>query len=210
MMGENMPLSAADVAAVTRNNDSGMFGGFGDGGWLAYIIIFVLIFGWGGNGNGIFGGNRGGGEAVTEAGLCNAMNFNNLENAVGRLGDTQVNQFTQLTNGICNLGYETLRNFNTVTSQIAQCCCETQRQIDQVNYNGAMNTAAIQQNTTEWGQKILDKMCQNEIAALQQKVNSMELQAALANVVRYPQGFVYTAGGSPFCGNGCCGNFGNI
>lgn len=36
------------------------------------------------------GWNRGGGangEPVTEAGLCNAMNFNNLENAVGRLSD---------------------------------------------------------------------------------------------------------------------------
>lgn len=55
------------------------------------------------------GWNRGGGangEPVTEAGLCNAMNFNNLENAVGRLSDQNVQQTMQLGNGICNLGYE--------------------------------------------------------------------------------------------------------
>ena len=29
-----------------------------------------------------------GGEPVTESGLCNAMNFNGLENSVGRLNDS--------------------------------------------------------------------------------------------------------------------------
>lgn len=45
-------------------------------------MLFLFMFG--------AGWNRGGGangEPVTEAGLCNAMNFNNLENAVGRLSD---------------------------------------------------------------------------------------------------------------------------
>lgn len=51
-MFANSP-SLADIAAVTGNNrnNDGMFGG--DGWWA--IIIFALIFGWGGFGNG-FGG----------------------------------------------------------------------------------------------------------------------------------------------------------
>lgn len=44
-------------------------------------------------------------------------------------------------------------------------------------------------------------------------MNTQELQssinAATSNVVRYPNGFVYTAGPSPFCGCGC-GNSYNI
>ncbi|MBP5597074.1 MAG: hypothetical protein J6Y02_16950 [Pseudobutyrivibrio sp.] len=52
---DNGCLSAADVAAVTRN--SGGFGNFGDGGFFWIIILFLFaIFGNGGWGNG-FGGN---------------------------------------------------------------------------------------------------------------------------------------------------------
>ena len=54
--GSNSP-SLADIAAVTGNgrNNDGMWGG--DGWWA--IIIFAMIFGWGGFGNGWggFGGN---------------------------------------------------------------------------------------------------------------------------------------------------------
>ena len=200
-MGENYSL--ADIAAATGGNDG--FGG-GSGSWLAMIFLFALIFGFGRGGWGGFGGgSSGGGEPVTESGLCSAMNFNNLQNAVGRLGDTQQAQFTQLTNGICNLGYETLSNFNQVSTQIAQCCCNLERSIDSVNYNSAMNTAAINQNTTAQIQKVLDVLCGNRMADMQNQINGLQLQAALAGVVRYPQGFVYTAGNSPFC----CGGYGN-
>lgn len=71
-------VSLADIAAVTDNKD-GMFGGDGGGMWIFALLILLLI-----GGGGFFGGNRNvNGEPVTEAGLCNAMNFNNLENAVG-------------------------------------------------------------------------------------------------------------------------------
>ena len=54
-MYESTNLSAADIAAVTRNNDGGMFG---NDSW-AWIII-LLLFGWGGNRG--FGGGNGVGE----------------------------------------------------------------------------------------------------------------------------------------------------
>lgn len=61
--GSNTP-SLSDIAAVTggtRDND-GFWGG--DGIWA--IIIFAMIFGWGGFGNG-WGGNNGGGMGSTAA-----------------------------------------------------------------------------------------------------------------------------------------------
>lgn len=212
-MGEMTP---ADIYAMTRNGNN-------DNGWgesWILILLFAMIFGWGRGFGGGYGGN-GGGDPVTEAGLCNAMNFNNLENAVGRLGDTQQAQFTQLTNGVCNLGYElqglnnatnvaVMQGFNATQQQMAQCCCETQRAIDGVNYNAAMNTAAINANTTAGIQKILDKMCENQIADMQNQINQLQLNAALCGVVRYPQGMTYTAGVSPFFNAGCCNGYGNI
>lgn len=202
-------VSLADIAAVTDKSDGGMFGGAGGGGmWIFALLILLLI---GGGGGGLFGaGNRGpimNGEPVTEAGLCNAMNFNNLENSVGRLNDNLQHDYMGLQNGICNLGYETLRNFGTTQNQIAQCCCETQRAIDGVNYNGAINTAAINANTTAQTQKVLDAIQQNKIESLQSQVNQLQLQSAMCGVVRYPNATTYTAGCSPIFTNGCgCAN----
>ena len=119
-------VSLADIAVVTDKNDN-MFGGAGGGGMWIFALLILLLIG----GGGFFGVNRGiNGEPVTEAGLCNAMNFNNLENAVGRLNDNAQHNYQGLQNGLSTLGYETLRNFNTVQQQVADCCCTTQRAID--------------------------------------------------------------------------------
>ena len=80
--------------------------------------------------------------------------------------------------------------------------CFIQRAIDGVNYNAAMNTASINANTTEVGQKILDAIMGNKIEAMQNRINQLELQNQLQGVVRYPNGWTYNAGNSPFCG-GC-------
>lgn len=196
-------VSLADIAAVTDKADNNMFGGAGGGGmWIFALLVLLLL----GGGNGIFGAGKNG--AVTEAGLCNAMNFNDLQNSVGRLNDNLQHDYQGLQNGICNLGYETLRNFNTVQQQVADCCCTTQRAIDGVNYNGAINTAAINANTTAQTQKILDAMAQNKIDSLQAQVNQLQLQSAMCGVIRYPNATTYTAGYSPaFSLNGCgCAN----
>ena len=198
-------VSLADIAAVTDKND-GMFGDGNGGMWIFALLILLLI-----GGGGFFGGNRViNGEPVTEAGLCNAMNFNNLENSVGRLNDNLTNTYIGLQNGMCQMGYETLKNFGTTQNQIAQCCCETQRAIDGVNYNGAINTAAINANTTAQTQKILDAMAQNKIESLQAQVNQLQLQSAMCGVVRYPNATTYTSGMTPFWNQGCCNNGCNI
>ena len=194
-------VSLADIAAVT-DRDEGMFGDGTGGMWIFALLILLLI-----GGGGFFGGNRGGypaGEPVTEAGLCNAMNFNNLENSVGRLNDNLTNTYIGLQNGMCQMGYETLKNFGSLQSQVAQCCCETQRAIDGVNYNSAINTAAINANTTVQTQKILDAICTNRMNDMQNQINQLQLQSAMCGVVRYPNAITYNAGFSPFCNNGCC------
>lgn len=195
-------VSLADIAAVT-DKTNGMLGGADGGMWIFALLILLMI-----GGGGFFGGTRNlNGEPVTEAGLCNAMNFNNLENSVGRLNDNVQHNYQGLQNGLCNLGYETLRNFNATQTQLADCCCTTQRAIDSVNYNGAINTASINANTTAQTQKILDALAQNKIETLQAQVNQLQLQSAMCGVVRYPNATTYTAGFSPVFNSGCgCSN----
>lgn len=121
-----------------------------------------------------------------------------------------------IDNAICSLGYQTLdqtsklgstiqQGFNQTQAQLAECCCATQRCIDSVNYNGAINTAAIQQTVTEQTQKVLDTITGNRMADMQNQINQLQLSQAMCGVVRYPNTFAYNAGPSPFCGNGCCG-----
>ena len=78
-------------------------------------------------------------------------------------------------------------------TQLAQCCCETNRNIDSVRYDNAQNT-----------QKILDAICGNRMADMQNQINQLQLQSALCGVVRYPNVMAYNAGTSPFCGCSPC------
>lgn len=194
--------SLADIAAVTKDND------FGGGSWIWVIVLFLFMFGWNRNGNTE--------QPVTESSLCSAMNFNNLENAVGRLSDNENLHMMQLSQGLATVGYENLRNFAdtqqtiqngdyAISNQLSDCCCKTQRAIDSVNFNAAQNTAAINENTTAQVQKVLDALCQGKIEALQGQVQQLQMQSALAGVVRYPQATVYTAGAMPYCAGGYYG-----
>ena len=188
---ENMSLS--DIAAATKDNDDY----FGNGGmWIFALLILMMM------GGGFW--NRGNqAEPVTEAGLCNSMNFNGLENSVGRLNDSLQHDYMGVQNGISNLGYETLRNFNETQNRISDCCCIAQRGIDGVNYNGAINTANINANTTAQTQKILDALSQNKIESLQAQVTQLQLQNAMCGVVRYPNATTYCSGSNPFGNCGC-------
>lgn len=76
----------------------------------------------------------------------------------------------------------------------------------QNRYDAAMNTAAINANTTAQTQKILDAITGNRMADMQNQINALELQNQLASVVRYPNNTFYAVP-SPCFNTGCgCGN----
>ena len=199
-MSEEMGVSMGDALQMaTRANDGNGFGG--NGAWWI-IVLFLFMFG-----NGGFWGNRGNGQPVTDSGLCDAMNFNNLENAVGRLSDSENLHMMQLSQGLASLGYENARLANETQAgvmqgkyensrQLAECCCTTQRAIDSVNANINEKFAAI-----EKGQ------LQQTISAQQNQLNQLYMQQQLCGVVRYPNATTYSAGSNPYFGAVCCCGF---
>ena len=209
----NGGLSASDVALMTGAGNGGF--GFGGGGWESMIFLFAILAlmgggfgGWGG-GNNMFGYQP---QYATQDFVQNGFNFNNLldgnrdiMNAIQR--DTY-DTITAIKDGNASMIRE-FGNVETGLSDLAantqKCCCDILRATDQINYNAAMNTASINATTTEQTQKILDAIQQNKIADLQNQVNQLQLQSQLAGVVRYPNGFTYNAGQSPFCGGNGCG-----
>ena len=133
---EDTGISMGDALGLMKSGGDGT-GDWGGGGIFTILLLFVLMMAFGG---GLGFGGRGpapsGGEPVTEAGLCNAMNFNNLENAVGRLSDKEDLHMMQLSQGLASVGYENLRNFAStqqtvqngdyaLAQQLSECCCTT-------------------------------------------------------------------------------------
>ena len=179
-MFANSP-SLADIAAVTGNNrnNDGMFGG--DGWWA--IIIFALIFGWGGFGNGFggYGNGNGGGYVATAAtqadiqrGFDNSTVLSKLDGINNGLCDgfyavntSLMNGFHGVDNAICNLGYQTQQGFNTTNvalmqgqnalqAQLADCCCQNREAISQVRYDMAQDTCALQNTMNSNTRDIID------------------------------------------------------
>lgn len=75
-----------------------------------------------------------------------------------------------------------------------------------------MNTAAINANTTEQIQKVLDTISANRMSEMQNQINQLQLQSALCGVVRYPNATTFSAGFNPYfnqaaCCSGCGTNF---
>ena len=81
--------------------------------------------------------------------------------------------------------------------QSQECCCNILRAVDGVNYNGAINTAAINANTTAVGQKIIDAIMGNRMADMQNQINALQLQAATSNVLRFPNSWTFAGGVFP-------------
>lgn len=187
--------------------------GFGGNSFVWAFLIFALL-GFGGFGNGF--GNRGmpmqadNGNLATKDDLANQFNFSALERQNNEIVAEVRNGTNETVSAVKDASYSNLMETRDVQASVAsgfanmqKCCCETQRSIDSVNYNGAINTAAINANTVAQTQKVLDAISQNKFEAMQGRINQLELQSAMCGVVRYPNAMTFNAGNSPFCG---CGN----
>lgn len=209
-MGEN--LSPADVAAVTGNN--GNWGGAD--GWGGMIWLFAILALMGG-GFGGFGGNN---SNALQADVNRGFDNQNLQAqtrdilAAVTAGTAQsvaaTNQvYHDITGYVGDKYMELQRDVGALAVGQAnmlanqnQCCCNIQSLIREMNYEAAMRDSATNANIVAQNQRVLDAIAENKIEAMQNRINQLELQNQLQNVVRYPSGYTYNAGQSPFCG-GC-------
>jgi hypothetical protein len=170
---------------------------------------------WGGMGGWGNGGMMAAANgALTRADLCSEFNFNGLENAVRGVTQGLRDGFYAMQNSINGLGMNVMQGFSqaelsranqqaALMQQLYQmgynqqdCCCQTQRAIEGVNYNlatqGCDTRNTIQNSTRDiidsqnsGFRAILDKMCQQElaakdaqIAAQNQRIFGLELSAS--------------------------------
>lgn len=236
-MGENGVLGGggmgpADVAAVMRGN-YGYNDGWGGNNSFWIVILFLAMM-WGGNGFGW--GNNGFQNAIGYENLATSnevqRGFDNQNsmanereilasiNANALQGMQNANQNTQYVTGMLNDKYNELQRDiagvamqqQQAMAQQSQCCCETKMLVSETaanqRYESAMQNNSVLQAIQAEGNATRQMIQQDKIDALNQKVQTLEMQNAMAGVVRYPMSTAYNAGFNPFCNcgqNSCCG-----
>lgn len=197
----NDGLSPADIAAV----QGGGFGGFGNEGLWLFAILALM-----GGGFGNWGNRNGTGDRTATVGdVQRSTDFAALERqnneTVAAVRQAAYDNMGAVKDGNYNILGE-LRDLQAATAsgfaQQQECCCNILRGIDSVNYNGAINTAAINATTTAQTQKILDAIAGNRMADMQNQINQLQLQAALCGVPRTsPYGYGIVPQWAQCCGS---------
>lgn len=206
-MAENTGLSVGDVAALN--------GGLGGcGGWegLIYLAVIASMFGGGFGGFGFGGAGTG---AALNADMQRGFDTQNIQaqtrDILGAVNAGTAQTIAASTqnaqnaiNAIKDGNAGVIREFGNVETSLAtlmgkqqECCCNQLRAIDGVNYNLAVSTAEINANTTAQTQKIIDAIMGNRMADMQNQINSLQLQNALAGVMRFPSAWTFNGGVFP-------------
>lgn len=207
-------MSPSDVAVMMKDND-----GWGNG--MGFMWIFALLIlanggfgGWGGNGfanaigyenlatsNEVQRGFDQQNSMANEREILATINANSLQ------GMQNANQNTQYMMSAFNDKYNELQRDiagvalteQQIMANQSECCCNTLRAIDGVNFNNAMNTAAINANTTAQTQRILDYLATSDNQKLRDENMMLRMQGMTQDLVRYPTSTAYSAGYNPFC-----------
>ena len=176
-------MTPADLAAVMNNDDSG----FGGNGW--WIILLFLFLGWGNRG---YGGDAG--YAAPTATLYPWLNqteailggFNGVQQAI--CGGFANAETAATTRQMADMQQEF-----ALSQQLSQCCCENRLATANLNSTILSENCAdraaladgireIIANQTANVQRILDKMCDQDLYAERRENEALRTQINMLNL----------------------------
>lgn len=184
---------------------------------LIYLAVIAAMFG-GGFGFGGFGNGAGAAVATGMATQADMQRGFDQQNTMAQTRDilaavtngtsqtiaASTANATNAINAIKDGNASLIREFGNVENALTalggkqqECCCNILRATDQVRYDGAVNTAAINANTTAQVQKVLDAIAGNRIADMQSQINALQLQNATAGMMRFPNAWTFNGGYFP-------------
>lgn len=183
--------------AIALENSRGGYG-YGDGMMSWFWIIIILFFAWGNNG---WGNNNNGLQENIDTRFLERDVFSTNQN-VSTTGcqtqrDVLENRYTTQL-GLANLG-----------SEMQECCCATQKEILENRFQNALQTNTLQNQAATNAlnaqmqlaqcccdlkaeglantQKILDKLCQNQVDELRDRLatanTALTVQTISDNVI---------------------------
>ena len=172
-------MSAADLAAVMKDGD-----GFGSGnGW--WIILLFLFLGWG---NGGYGAGGAGNEIYPIL-----ENQQNLFNGFSNLTTAITAGFANAETAATTRQMADMQQEFALSQQLSQCCCDNR--LATANLQAALAAEAcadrqavsdgvrdILANQNAGIQRILDKMCDQDLFAERRENEALRQQLAMANL----------------------------
>lgn len=192
--------STGGITPVMNMGGDGMNGFMGIFGLL--ILLGILNGGFGG-----FGGGNGNSNAIQND-INRGFDNQNLQaqsrDILGAVsaGTAQsvaaTNQvYHDIVNNLGDKYMELARDVAGVQGSVAaaianqnECCCSTKLLIEQSKYENALQMAGLEQRLTS-------KMDQNEITALRDQVQQLQLAQATAGMLRFPNAWTYNGGVFP-------------
>ena len=196
MAEDNMTLGYLMGQEGNNNNGGGFLGG--EGIWA--IILFAMIFGYGGNGG--FGG-YGGNGALTRAELYDGFATQNIDSAVRGVQqgicDSTYALTNSITSGFNNTNMGMMQGFNGIDRgfcdlgrQISDCCCENRAAIADLKYNLAtqfcglgnqiqMQTRDIIDNQNANYRGIMDFLVSEKLASKDARIVELTNQLSQSN-----------------------------
>lgn len=198
-------FSLSDIAALIGNSGT-------NGGNLILLLVILMAF------SGGFGWNRNGGDygqyatAASQQEILFGQRFQDLDNKADRLGNGIADATFALNNSIkdsaASVAGAVVTEGRGIQKQLSDYQLESQKNVDALRYDMAQQFAVSNANTSALIQSVKDMIANDKVAAMQARINSLELAQQMCNVVRYPNGWTYNAGPSPFCpcnnGGNCC------
>lgn len=162
------------------NNGGNGFGGFGGdyGAW--WIIIIIILFGWGRNGN--WGGGSDSSNSIpfyqsldtdfatierkidgVYSGICDStFSLNNtITNGFAAAQNTMTQGFAGLNTGMVQQGYENRIAVGNVANQLSQCCCDLKGQLADNKYETAKGFCATNNTIAIGVRDIIDNQNAN-------------------------------------------------
>ena len=184
-----------DNTGITPVMPIGGMDGIGGGNsfvWIFGLIVLLALF----NGGGFVGGGNG--------------NSNAIQNDINRGFDNQNLQaqtrdiLSAVTSGTAQSVAATNQTFHDSLAAMQGLYNETARDIADLRTGQAQMLAnqnacccETKMLVTQEIQSVKDMIAQNKIEALQAQVSQLQLQAATANVLRFPNAWTYAGGYFP-------------
>lgn len=204
-----MDFSLSDLKAVLGGDNNG----FGGGGLLLVVILFLFFVmfrgGWGNQSD--YGQYA---TAATQQEILFGQQFGQINDRLNNIG-----------NGICSLGYDMQGNIgqlgkevalgqsnlnqaimgtgNALSRQLGDCCCENRLAVANLGAQMDRQTCEITTAIKAEAAATRAMLQEDTIQRLRDQVADLRMDNRMQGVVRYPNGYSYNAGPSPFCG-GCC------
>ena len=169
MTSENngMIMPVAPYYGGNGYGNDGMFGG----NWMWFLLIWMAMFGWGGNGFG-FGGNGGGQAGAVQRGF----DQNAIMTGIQGIQNGVTNGFAQAEISANSRQMADMNQNFALQTALQNCCCENRLATAQLNTTVAQESALTRANCDSNNQKIMDKLCQLELDGIKQNYEG-ELRA---------------------------------